>query len=42
MGVTYDEIEKYLKNQEISDKSKKIIEKLIKNSTHKRKLPFAI
>lgn len=42
MGVTYDEIEKYFKNQKIADKSKKIIEKFIKNSAHKRELPFAI
>jgi NAD+ synthase len=42
MGVTYQEIEKYLKNQKISENSKKIIEKLIKNSAHKRVLPFAI
>lgn len=42
MGVTYQEIEKYLKHLKIADNSKKIIEKLINNSAHKRRLPFAI
>jgi len=40
MGVTYDEIEKYLKKQKISSESKQIIEKLVKNSYHKRRLPI--
>lgn len=42
MGVTYDEIEKYLKKQKISSKSKLIIEKMIKISYHKRRLPLSI
>ena len=40
MGVTYDEIEKYLKKEKISKESKLIIEKLVKNSYHKRHLPI--
>jgi NAD+ synthase len=42
MGVTYDEIEKYFKKQKINSKSKLIIEKMSKNSYHKRRLPFSI
>ncbi len=42
MGVTYDEIEKYFKKQTIDPKSKLIIEKMSKNSYHKRRLPFSI
>jgi len=42
MGVTYDEIEKYLKKQSISKESKLIIDKLVKNSYHKRRLPVTI
>ena len=42
MGVTYDEIEKYLKKQTISKESKLIIDKLVKNSYHKRRLPVTV
>jgi NAD+ synthase len=42
MGVSYDEIEKYLKKQKISPKSKLIIEKMVKSSYHKRRLPVSI
>lgn len=42
LGVTYDEIEKYLKKQSISKESKLIIDKLVKNSYHKRRLPVTI
>ena len=40
LGVTYDEIEKYLKKEKISKESKLIIDKLVKNSYHKRRLPI--
>ena len=42
LGVTYDEIEKYLKKQPINRESKLIIDKLVKNSYHKRRLPVTI
>jgi NAD+ synthase len=42
MGVSYKEIEKYFKKQKIDLKSKLIIEKMVKNSYHKRRLPLSI
>lgn len=42
LGVSYNEVEKYLKGQIITVKSKKIIEDRIKGSEHKRRPPVII
>jgi NAD+ synthase len=41
MGTTYDMIDKYLKGEEIPDKDKQIIERLHRQSQHKRELAAA-
>ncbi|SDK40457.1 NAD(+) synthase [Sediminibacillus albus] len=38
MGTTYDMIDKYLKGEEIPQKDKEIIDRLHKNSAHKREI----
>lgn len=41
MGVSYPTIEKYLSGNDVDEKSKQIIERLHKNSEHKRnQIPF--
>ncbi|MCP8616996.1 NAD(+) synthase [Salirhabdus salicampi] len=39
MGVTYDQIDKYLKDEEIPVNDKQIIEKMHERTAHKRRMP---